>query len=582
VLSNLAGMTNHGAEPPDAAGPLLFEALPLPVCLVDAQGLLVALNPQAEAWWRTPGTQLAGRPALEALGVAAADGGGPAWTRLASPGSRPRLACRITTPDGAIHAATVVYTPLRSGGLGALFVLEGALADMLSDLPEWALRDPVSGLGNRHLWEREAWTWMRRSGTIAFFDLDDLKEVNDLHGHVAGDRTLAAVGRALAQVAPEGALLVRYGGDEFVVVVPGDDERAVGAWAATAVETVAATAPSAHLPIVPRLSHGVASFAPGGLREAVQRADDRLYERRGVLLPAASGARLILTRQGRTALRRPGDDRQPVSATVDGTFSPEFDSYFRAMYARSAEQAAAFVAFADPPVGGAVVEVGAGSGRITLGGLAQRIGSGGQLLATDPSGNQLTAARRRAAELGLDWVRFLCAPAEELPLASHTVDLVLGSTFLHFTDPRRALREMGRLLRPGGQVAVSAPLAKPWSASMLRCLQPLAAELAARGLPLRQFLLTREEILAAVAAAGLEPEREVLGEPEEVTYPAAEMAVAAWRQVGLIPLLMRGTPEERYPALQAAFDERLRSEFDTQPELRTRQVRWLNLRLRRR
>ena len=59
------------------------------------------------------------------------------------------------------HGRVAAGPPLA---LGALFVVEGAAAELLSDLPEWALRDPVTGLGNRHLWEREAPGWASRSG----------------------------------------------------------------------------------------------------------------------------------------------------------------------------------------------------------------------------------------------------------------------------------------------------------------------------------------------------------------------------------------------------------------------------------
>jgi diguanylate cyclase (GGDEF)-like protein len=62
------------------------------------------------------------------------------------------------------------------------------------------------------------------------FDVDDLRDVNDTLGHTAGDRLLVEVGRRLAEYAPDGALVARIGGDEFVVLV-----RAEGLEGATAV-----------------------------------------------------------------------------------------------------------------------------------------------------------------------------------------------------------------------------------------------------------------------------------------------------------------------------------------------------------
>jgi diguanylate cyclase (GGDEF)-like protein len=563
-MSNAVGMDNHPASGP-APGDALFDGLPMPVCLVDADCRITGLNRSARSFWGIEPRAVLGQPAMPALGIVPADGHGDAWVRLSPPGARPRLDCRITTRGGRVLPAAVIHVSL--GGTdppaGALFVIHGSMTEAL--LPNWTLRDPVTGLGSRHLWEREAATWSSRSGCVVFLDLDDLKEVNDLYGHVAGDRLLAGAGKALQEIAPDDALTVRYGGDEFVVLLPAPDEEAAEAWAQAAVRHVAATA--ADLPIVPRLSHGVASFGPGALRAAVRRADDVLYERKGVLLPAASGGRIILTRDGRAALRRPGDDRaQPRPGTFGAGFGAEFEAHFRTQFARAADQAREFVQFIDPEPGTAVVEVGAGSGRITFeGGLAQRIGSQGQLLLTDPSGAQLLVARMHAAERGLDWIRFVPAPVETLPVASGTADMALGALFLHFTEPAQALREMARVLRPGGRVAICAFRIVDWPPIYRDVLEPVRRELAAFGRPLKTPFLKQEELLALVGAAGLHLERVTEVGPDAWGCPSLDIALAGWRQLSLIPLLLKGIPDRNAAVVQEEFEARLRETFDRYP-----------------
>jgi len=160
-----------------------------------------------------------------------------------------------------------------------------------------------------------------------------------------------------------------------------------------------------------------------------------------------------------------------------------------------------------------VLELGCGSGIFTFeGGLADRVGPEGRVIALDPSPGMLARARRKPQAGEYNWVEFIQGRAEDLPFADATFDAVIGSAFLHFTEHDMALREMRRVTRPGGIVASGHPLkynfvAVPFFGEWFAPIFRLAAQ--RRSEPPRDFLLLPEDAPRAFEAAGLiEIERE--------------------------------------------------------------------------
>jgi ubiquinone/menaquinone biosynthesis C-methylase UbiE len=92
-----------------------------------------------------------------------------------------------------------------------------------------------------------------------------------------------------------------------------------------------------------------------------------------------------------------------------------------------------------------VLEVGAGTGKLT----EQLVALGHDVHATEPVPEMLDILRRHLPD-----TRATCAPAEELPVADRSVDVVVAAQAFHWFDLDRALPEIARVLRPGGQIAL--------------------------------------------------------------------------------------------------------------------------------
>ncbi|MDI9622558.1 MAG: TonB family protein [Acidobacteriota bacterium] len=155
---------------------------------------------------------------------------------------------------------------------------------------ELAFRDDLTGLYNRRLLSHLFAQWWdelcREHHRIALIilDLDGFKEVNDRFGHLAGDLVLRRTAELLRRTFRSDDVLVRFGGDEFVVLLPGAGQAeadSLGQRARDAVSSEAAgesSIGSAELQPV-SFSLGVAAFPEDGTsgEEILARADERLY-----------------------------------------------------------------------------------------------------------------------------------------------------------------------------------------------------------------------------------------------------------------------------------------------------------------
>lgn len=110
-----------------------------------------------------------------------------------------------------------------------------ALLDLASQLPNWrrsAQHDGKTGLANAMHWDQRARAELTRARaracptSVMLLDLDHFKRVNDEVGHLAGDAVLAAVALMLRSSVRKGDVVGRFGGEEFVVLLPDADDDA--------------------------------------------------------------------------------------------------------------------------------------------------------------------------------------------------------------------------------------------------------------------------------------------------------------------------------------------------------------------
>lgn len=160
------------------------------------------------------------------------------------------------------------------------------------ELERRATLDPLTNvLTRRALFERLGLEIRRskRYGTplsLAVLDLDRFKEVNDRHGHTVGDELLRRLGQLLRKALRDSDLAGRFGGDEFVVVMPQTDLDAARKAAARILRSfhehgAITTADGTVIPL--RCSIGVAALGPA-ITDAmglVEQADAHLYEAKG-------------------------------------------------------------------------------------------------------------------------------------------------------------------------------------------------------------------------------------------------------------------------------------------------------------
>ncbi len=136
--------------------------------------------------------------------------------------------------------------------------------------------DPGTGLANRRELMRSLGEALEsgRNGVFLVLDLDHFKRLNDLYGHLAGDKVLLRLAEILQKSAPANACCARTGGDEFAVLLPGLDDRAAEAVAEKIRSTLATPMFVEGAQITVTASLGLAHLSSSKDDEGVLRSSD--------------------------------------------------------------------------------------------------------------------------------------------------------------------------------------------------------------------------------------------------------------------------------------------------------------------
>ncbi|MEM7793217.1 MAG: diguanylate cyclase [Cyanobacteria bacterium P01_C01_bin.118] len=151
--------------------------------------------------------------------------------------------------------------------------------------------DELTQIMNRRFLDRQLdyeWQQLQQVGqplSVILFDVDYFKRYNDYYGHLAGDRCLWKIARAVKEsLQGESNFVARYGGEEFAVVLPNVDESGAVAIAQTiqqAIHTLAIPHAQSEVSSIVSVSLGIASIVPlpeSSWKGLVDRADQALYE----------------------------------------------------------------------------------------------------------------------------------------------------------------------------------------------------------------------------------------------------------------------------------------------------------------
>lgn len=214
------------------------------------------------------------------------------------------------TQAGASFAASSMASPPEAGEFQARVRLAAEVGRLRRELQRQSIRDPMTGLFNRRyllLRLEEEFSRARRHRTalsLALFDVDHLKQINDAFGQVAGDSVIRGVARTIRGCVRKEDILGRIGEEAFAVVLPGNRYRGAATFAnKVRNDTEGFLSRYDHDNAQVRISAGISTFPDNG---AVRHPDDLIRMAENALSQAkARGGNRVFIDEGVLRHARP-------------------------------------------------------------------------------------------------------------------------------------------------------------------------------------------------------------------------------------------------------------------------------------
>ncbi|MEK8031773.1 diguanylate cyclase [Ideonella sp. DXS29W] len=267
-----------------------LDNIPAPIFAKDADGVYTGCNQAFVDYLGLPREQIIGKTVFDVAPPHLADVYDQADRQLLASGGRQVYEAQVKWADGNLRDV-IFHKAVFHDAHGAVAGQAGAIFDITerkrleSGLRELAQTDPLTGLLNRRCFIERAGVQLaearhlREAVAVLLFDIDHFKQINDIHGHAAGDAMLRHLANLGRQHLRGNDLFARIGGDEFAIVLGGaNDVRAVAARLPSRVAATPLSFDGRELACGISLGAAVVMADDHDIDSALRRADAALYE----------------------------------------------------------------------------------------------------------------------------------------------------------------------------------------------------------------------------------------------------------------------------------------------------------------